>query len=188
QNPVYQVGENLVVQFRVDGPGETAHVVISGVLPSGALVPLFSADVPTNVTIVRPIATIGGALGRRKLEMAAENDYAESNLAECTFTVVAAPTVLTAAITTERGSLENGQNPVYQIGENLVVTFRIDGADQVNALIEAIFPDGSRAPLFQGAVQGNQSFTRPLGKIAGALGRRSIRLTATTPDGAVSTQ
>src|SRR5260370_41304541 len=82
---------------------------------------------------------------------------------------------LQAQIQTDRGC---GANAVYTVGDVLVVIFRIDGAQQAQATIDGVFPDGRSVQLYQDLVPGNTTITRPIANIGGTLGPRSVRLTA----------
>lgn len=87
---------------------------------------------------------------------------------------------LKAQIVTERGC---GANAVYMVGEVLAVTYRIDGASQVQATIDGVFPDGRSVQLYQAVVPGNTTLTQPIAVIGGTLGMRTVRLIASAAGG-----
>ncbi len=84
---------------------------------------------------------------------------------------------LKAQITTNRGCLEKGQNPVYFVNDPIIVQFRIDGVEQALATIEDILANGQVRVIFRRLVPGNQTLQLP-GKIEPPLGRETLRLTA----------
>src|ERR1700687_6163513 len=61
---VYQTGEVLVVDYRIDGANQVA-AAIDGVFADGRVVPIFQGVVPGNQDIAQPIAIIGGQTWRR---------------------------------------------------------------------------------------------------------------------------
>lgn len=86
---------------------------------------------------------------------------------------------LSAAIATQRGC---GDGAVYRLGEALVVSFRVDGAERAAATIEGVYADGRSTTLFRGDVPGNRTLTAAIATIGGELGRRAVRLTARAGD------
>src|SRR5438445_11422495 len=120
-NAVYTVGDVLVVIFRIDGAPQ-AQAAIAGVFPDGRSVTLYQHVVPGNTTITQPIANIGGTLGMRTVRLTASIQGGEvTATADCTFTVAALQ--IEEQIATDRGCLENGDKPVYTVGEQMALLF-----------------------------------------------------------------
>jgi hypothetical protein len=86
-------------------------------------------------------------------------------------------TGLQAFIRTDRGCQETGENPIYSVGEQITVSFRVDGVAQALVTIEDIMESGERQIVFQQIVPGNQ-LLQLTGQIVPPTGRETLRLTA----------
>jgi hypothetical protein len=86
-------------------------------------------------------------------------------------------TGLQAFIRTDRGCQETGENPIYSVGEQIIVSFRVDGVAQALVTIEDIMDSGERQIVFQQWVAGNQ-LLQLTGQIVPPTGRETLRLTA----------
>jgi hypothetical protein len=84
---------------------------------------------------------------------------------------------LQAFIRTDRGCQETGENPIYSVGDSIVVQFRINGAVQVFVTLEDLLPDGRINVILQQWVPGNQ-LLQLTGQIVPPTGRETLRLTA----------
>jgi len=84
---------------------------------------------------------------------------------------------LQAFIRTDRGCQETGENPIYSVGEQITVSFRVDGVAQALVTIEDIMESGERQIVFQQIVPGNQ-LLQLTGQIVPPTGRETLRLTA----------
>jgi hypothetical protein len=111
-----------------------------------------------SITVFNPVAPGGGS----------------SNALTLTVTPTAE---LRVRITTDRGSVETGQNPAYFVGEPIAIKFRVDGAAQALVTIEDVLPDGRVQIFFRQTVPGNQPLQLNA-RITPPLGRESLRLTA----------
>jgi hypothetical protein len=94
---------------------------------------------------------------------------------------------LRAQITTDRGSVEKGQNPAYFVGEPITIQLRVDGAAQALVTIEDVLPDGRAQVFFRQTVPGNQTLQLNA-RITPPLGRESLRLTARAGEQTVKDQ
>ncbi len=69
------------------------------------------------------------------------------------------PAVLTGMIVTDRGCEENGDNPVYQVGDPITIGFSVNSTSVslATATILDILGDGTVTTFFQGIVSTNQT-------------------------------
>ncbi len=86
-------------------------------------------------------------------------------------------TGLQASIRTDRGCQQTGENPIYSVGEQITVSFQVDGAAQAFVTIEDIMDSGEQQIVFQQIVPGNQ-LLQLTGQIVPPTGRETLRLTA----------
>src|SRR6266571_7666606 len=59
-------------------------------------------------------------------------------------------------------------------------------AQQAQATIAGVFPDGRSVTLYQHVVPGNTTITQPIANIGGTLGMRTVRLTASIQGGEIT--
>lgn len=170
----YRIGDPIVISFRAS---QDAVVTLKVRMPDGSeRMLLVNQLVRGGVTNTLP-GTVGEPPGSRLLILDAVAGEQRSRV-ECAFTAVRGEVpAFKAQITTDRGCLEKGQNPVYFVDDSILIQFRIDGVAQALATIEDILPNGLVRVIFRQVVPGNQTL-RLTGKIEPPVGRETLRLTA----------
>lgn len=168
----YQTGGLLTVSY---GASQDALVTLK--LQKGDTERVLFASRPVRAGVTYPFpGTVGGpGPGLFILEAVAGE---QRGRAECGFTVLRGEIgALTARITTDQGSLEEGQNPVYLPGDPITLSIVIGGADQALATIEEFPPDGPKKVIFKQLVPGNQTVS-VTGTVGSLPGRYTLQLTA----------
>jgi hypothetical protein len=82
-------------------------------------------------------------------------------LLSCAATRVAAQSSFSLQLSTDRGCREDGDDPVYGVGELIAVTFRVDSATRTNAVARVfdVLADGRVGVISFGAIPTNQTRT-----------------------------
>jgi hypothetical protein len=192
-NPVYTVGETVTVTFRVGSAVvAAANTSIFDVLADGRVGVISFGTIATNQTRAFT-ARIGPPTGLEKLVLQADAFGVQRTQKPCSFTVVSSTTPamsktptptrtprptgsmtptpgggdLSAEVHTNRGCLETGDTATFAIGEQIVVTFRLDSATipQAKATLADIQPNGSVTIFDFGTIPTNIPFA-----IAGRVG------------------
>lgn len=178
----YRIGEPLIISFRVS---RDAFVTLSVMKPNGSEQVLMNRSIPGGVAH-RLQGTVGEPEGTRILILEARvgEELAE---AECQFTAVQDGPNIVARIRTDRGCLEEGQTPIYFVGDPITVSFRVDGVSQAVVRILDVLPDGRTRVVLQQVVPGNRELSLS-GTIEPPEGRETLVLQVLSAQGAVSAE
>jgi hypothetical protein len=103
----------------------------------------------------------------------------------CCLTTGAAAQTYSPQLTTDRGCREDGDDPVYEVGELITVSFRVNSATRASAVVKLfdILNDGRVGVISFGQIATNQtrSFSARIGP---PLGIEQLPLQAETASGA----
>lgn len=180
----YRIGEPLVISFRVS---RDALVTLRLRMPDGPVRVLVNQQVRGGVTHTLR-GTVGEPPGTRilLLEARAGDERAE---AECEFTGVreGGTVVIVPQIRTDRGCLEEGQNPIYFVGDPITVFFRVDGVSQALVRLLDVLPDGRIRVILQQVIPGHRELSLR-GTIEPPLGRETLVLQVFSAQGAVAAE
>jgi len=164
-DPVYAVGETIRVSFRVGSDiVPAASVTLFDVLPDGRIGVASFGMIATNQTRSFA-ALIGPPTGIEQLVLRADASGVNRTQRSCSFRVVATPPAGTATATrptatrtpppatrtrtptrtggprfdvelsTDRGCIETGDNPMFRIGDLVTVSFRIHSTSSTAASV-----------------------------------------------------
>lgn len=161
-DPVYAVGDTITVNFRAGSSVvSAASLTLFDVLPDGRVGVDSFGTLPTNQTRAF-VALVGPPTGIEQLVLRAEAPGVDRTQRSCSFRVVpkapagtatATPPVtrtptpvratrtptrtggpqFSAELRTDRGCIETGENPIFLIGDPIVVSFRIDSTSSTIA-------------------------------------------------------
>ena len=182
QQAVYEVGEDIQISFRVDGPNQ-AYARLTNTMPDGRTQVLLERTIPGNRRI-----DLGGTVeqpsGERTLnliawqsERAAQQGDNPIARAQCSFRVGDGGRPASASLRTNKGCLEQGQQAVYEVGEDIQISFRVDGPNQAYARLTNTMPDGRTQVLLERTIPGNRRIDLG-GTVEQPSGERTLRLTA----------
>lgn len=180
----YRIGEPLVISFRVS---RDALVTLRLRMPDGSVRVLVNQQVRGGVTHTLR-GTVGEPPGTRilLLEARAGDERAE---AECEFNGVreGGTVVIVPQIRTDRGCLEEGQNPIYFVGDPITVFFRVDGVSQALVRLLDVLPDGRIRLILQQVIPGHRELSLR-GTIEPPLGRETLVLQVLSAQGSVTAE
>jgi len=209
QSPVFAVGEPVKVSFRIASDSyPAANTKVFVYFPNNTVSELSFGSLATNQTYAY-ITNAGPPTGTHRLQLRAQASVSTTT-DDCSFTVVATPMTVTpgptrtptptvgpstptpggtlsATISTDRGCLEAGQNPIYRIGDSIVVSFRFDSnvPQFVQGTLFDILPNGFVNVIGLGLVPSGA--TRAFGaRIDGPLGVEHLQLKGRVAGGTVA--
>ena len=132
-----------------------------------------------------PARSYAGSLARGRRVVASALTAVFASLL---FAAVAAAQNPSVQLTTNRGCIESGQNPVFMVGDNITVAFRIGSSTdaKANATLFDLLPNGFVNVFGLGNLSTNVTFAF-VAKIAPPTGTETLILRATLAGGA-STQ
>lgn len=214
QNPVFRVGESILLSWRTDSPTfQQTRATIFDFLSNGFVNVFSLGTIPTNQTRTF-FGRIAPPTGIERVQLRSQASTGETVFSKsCSFLVVGSatpspsptgippvlqtPTVtatplpgldLHPQISTNRGCFETGQNPTFILGDSILLRFRVDSQTflGVQGTIFDFLPNGFVNVFGVGALPTNQD--RALrGRVVPPTGVERVQLRARTASGATTT-